>query len=128
AYIDSIGGLKAPADLRRATLLRHPLLFWQPWFEAAGLDWLEPVSGPSYEDAMMMYEAAAAGHGVALTPKTLFDAQGKTLVQPFELELPDRAYYIVLAPEAAERPLTRLFIDWLLQAALAGSASRQTAT
>ncbi|MDB5807489.1 MAG: transcriptional regulator [Betaproteobacteria bacterium] len=117
AYVESIGGLKEPADLRRATLLRHPLLFWKPWFEAAGLNWPEPVSGPSYEDAMMMYEAAAAGHGVALTPKTLFDAQGTSLIQPFTLELPDRAYYIVLAPEAAEKPLTRLFTDWLLQAA-----------
>jgi LysR family glycine cleavage system transcriptional activator len=117
AYIESIGGLAAPADLRRATLLRHPLLFWKPWFEAAGLNWPEPISGPSYEDAMMMYEAAAAGHGVAPTPKTLFDTQGTALVQPFALELPDRAYYIVLAPEAAEKPLPRLFTDWLLQAA-----------
>lgn len=117
AYVESIGGLKQPADLRRATLLRHPLLFWQPWFEAAGLDWPEPISGPVYDDAMLMYEAAAAGHGVALTPKTLFDGHNPALMQPFPLELRDRAYYIVLAPEAAERPLTRLFTDWLLDAA-----------
>jgi len=125
-YCASIGGLKAPADLRRATLLRHPLLFWKPWFEAAGLDWPEPVSGPLYDDAMMMYEAAAAGHGVALTPKTLFDARaGGTLIQPFALEVWDRAYFIVLAPDAAERPEIRLFTDWLLAAAGAEQEARR---
>ena len=29
-------------------------------FEAAGRDWPEPESGALYEDAMLMYEAAAA--------------------------------------------------------------------
>ncbi|HEY4372110.1 MAG TPA: LysR substrate-binding domain-containing protein [Burkholderiales bacterium] len=128
AYVESIGGLKTPTDLRRATLLRHPLLFWKPWFAAAGLDWPEPASGPVYDDAMLMYEAAAAGHGIALTLKTLFDSHGTALIQPFALEVPDRAYYIVVAPEAAERPLTRLFTDWLLQAAQSPAAGRQNAT
>ena len=125
AYSASIGGLKEPADLQRATLLRHPHLFWKPWFEAAGLDWPEPSSGPVYDDAMMMYEAVAAGHGVALTLKTLFDAQaGSTLIKPFALEVWDRAYYIVLAPDAVDKPLTRLFTDWLLATAGAESAPR----
>lgn len=128
AYIESIGGLNEPADLRRATLLRHPLLFWKPWFEAAGLNWPEPISGPVYDDAMIMYEAAAAGHGVALTPKLLFDGQNPALVQPFKLEVWDRAYYIVLAPDAGDRPHIKLFTDWLLAAAQAEHAPRRPAT
>jgi len=115
AYIASLGGLKHPADLKHAVLLRHPLLHWQPWFKAAGLDWQEPDAGALYEDAMLMYEAAAAGHGVALALKTLFEGYGAhdSLVKPFALEVWDRAYTIVLAPEAAAKPAVRLFTEWL---------------
>jgi LysR family glycine cleavage system transcriptional activator len=128
AYVASIGGLEQPADLTRATLLRHPHLFWKPWFDAARLDWPEPSSGPLYDDAMMMYEAAAAGHGVALTLRTLFDTHaGAALVQPFGLEVRDRAYYIVLAPDAADKPMIRLFTDWLLATAQAEQVARKPA-
>lgn len=109
------GGLQRPADLQGAVLLRHPLLHWKPWFRAAGLDWDEPTAGALFEDAMLMYEAAAAGQGVALTLKTLFDgyAAGGQLVKPFAIEVPDRAYTIVLSPEAAHKPAVTLFTAWL---------------
>jgi LysR family glycine cleavage system transcriptional activator len=115
AYVASLGGLSAPADLNKAVLLRHPMLRWVPWFRAAGLDWPEPETGAIYEDAMLMYEAAAAGHGVALTLKTLFEGYGATgqLVKPYALEVWDRAYTIVLAPEAAQKPAVKLFCEWL---------------
>jgi DNA-binding transcriptional LysR family regulator len=62
--------LEAPRDLARAVLLRCPLDPWKPWFEAARLDWPEPDSGPRFNDAGMMTEAALAGQGVALgTPR-----------------------------------------------------------
>ena len=124
AYIASLGGLVQPADLKKAVLLRHPMLHWQQWFKAAGLDWPEPVNGALYEDAILMYEAeaAAAGQGVALTLKTLFEGYGANgvLVKPFALEVWDRAYTIVLAPEAVHKPAVTLFTDWLR--AEAGSA------
>ena len=115
AYVTSLGGLSAPADLKKAVLLRHPLLHWVPWFRAAGLDWPEPETGAIYEDAMLMYEAAAAGQGVALTLKTLFEGYGASgqLTKPFALEVWDRAYTIVLAPEAAQKPAVKLFCEWL---------------
>jgi len=121
AYIAAVGGLTRPADLQRTTLLRHPLLHWQPWFKAAGLGWDEPVGGALFEDAMLMYEAAAAGQGVALTLKTLFEgyaAQGQ-LVKPFSLEVWDSAYYIVLSPEAVQKPPVKTFTDWLQREATA---------
>ena len=115
AYLEELGGLTRPADLRKAVLLRHPMLAWKPWFHAAGLDWPEPAAGALYEDAMLMYEAAAAGHGVALTLKTLFEgyAAGGQLVKPFSLEVWDRAYTIVLAPEATQKPAVVEFCSWL---------------
>ncbi len=121
AYLAAIGGLERPADLARAVLLRHPLLHWQPWFKAAGLAWDEPGAGSLFEDAMLMYEAAAAGQGVALTLKTLFEgyaAQGQ-LVKPFSIEVWDSAYYIVLSPEAMQKPAVTTFTDWLQRQAAA---------
>ena len=70
---------------------------------------------------MLMYEAAAAGQGVALTLKTLFDgyaAQGQ-LVKPFGFEVWDSARYIVLSPEAAQKPVDTTFTDWLQREASA---------
>ena len=84
-------------------------------FKAAGLDWDEPTAGTLFEDAMLMYEAAADGQGVALTLKTLFDgyAASGRLVKPFAIAIPDRAYTIVLSPEAAHKPAVPLFTAWL---------------
>ena len=41
AYLERIGGIATPADLKKATLLRSALEQWKPWFEQAGLDWPE---------------------------------------------------------------------------------------
>ena len=37
-----------PADLAHHLLLRSDSEFWKPWFEAAGLDWPEPVARDRY--------------------------------------------------------------------------------
>jgi LysR family glycine cleavage system transcriptional activator len=118
AYIESIGGLTAPRDLEKARLLRHPMLSWKRWFRAAGIDRSEPDSGALFEDATLMYEAAAAGQGVALGLKTLFeDYAGARLVKPFALEVWDSAYNIVLSPAALQKPEVATFCDWLRQEA-----------
>ena len=119
AYIAAIGGLRRPADLAGAALLRHPMLHWQPWLRAAGLDWSEPAAGPLFEDAVLMHEAAIACQGVALTLKTLFDAYsaGGQLVRPFALEVWDNAYHVILSPLALQKPEVTTFTDWLRQEA-----------
>ncbi|MBL8385194.1 MAG: LysR family transcriptional regulator [Burkholderiales bacterium] len=115
AYVAALGGLATPAALARAQLLRHPLLRWRPWLAAAGLDWDEPVAGPLFEDAALMYEAAAAGQGVALAPRTVFAGYPEgVLVKPFDLEVWDSAYNIVVAPAARGRAAVTRFCDWLL--------------
>ena len=120
AYI-AARGIAQPAALAGATLLRHPLLRWRPWFAAAGLDLEEPAAGPMFEDATLMYEAAAAGQGVALTLRTLFEGQAAQglLVKPFAPEVRDDAYCIVFGPEAAQRPEVTTFPDGLRREAAA---------
>ena len=110
-------GLQTPADLDGVRLLRHPLLSWSRWFGAAGLRRPEPASGPTYEDALLMLEAAVAGHGVALMAATLAQPyldEGR-LVRPFVEDCPDRSFYIVAPPAVQEKPAIMDFIRWLLR-------------
>lgn len=107
--------LNAPADLVGATLLRHPLLDWRAWFGAAGLAEPPPDDGPLFDDAMMMLEAAVSGAGVALMVALLaapYLAAG-TLVEPFALRVPDKAFYAIATRDNLERPEVRLFVRWL---------------
>jgi LysR family glycine cleavage system transcriptional activator len=118
AYLEKIGELKTPADLRRATLVRSALEPWQPWFEEAGLDWPEPSSGLRVDDLGLLLEAVRHGHGVCLARKHFAQEmidKGE-LVQLFNVRLatPPHAYYVVYERHSRERPEVRLFIDWLL--------------
>jgi LysR family glycine cleavage system transcriptional activator len=116
-YRQAVGGLAALADLRQAVLLRLPHEPWKPWFEAAALDWPEPVSGPLFGDASLMLDAAANGQGVALARSVLVDhdlASGR-LVRLSDVSLPSaRAYYAVCSAAAGARPEVQCFIDWLV--------------
>ena len=121
AYPAGVGGLRQPADLVRAQLLRlrHGSLPWKPWFEAAGLDWPEPTGGMQFDDPVMLLEAAVAGNGVALSAGKLVEpyiAAG-ALMQPFAIAPRDRGYYVVLAPESREKPWVMAFVDWLVRTA-----------
>jgi LysR family glycine cleavage system transcriptional activator len=116
-YLAQVGPIEAPADLRKAALLRSALEPWQPWFEAAGLDWPEPSTGLRIDDLGLLLEAIKHGHGVGLTRQHF--AQGmierEEIVPLFDVQLatPPHAYYMVYEKQARERPEVALFIDWI---------------
>lgn len=116
-YLEQAGEIKVPADLRRVTLLRSALEPWQPWFEAAGLDWPEPSSGLRVDDLGLLLEAIKHGHGVGLTREHFareMIARGE-IVPLFDVQLtaPPHAYYMVYERQVRERHEVGLFIDWL---------------
>ncbi|MBX9797766.1 LysR substrate-binding domain-containing protein [Sphingomonas sp.] len=104
AYAERLG-LATPADLARATLLRHLRQHWQPWFAAAGVALAEPRNGPMYEDAGLLLEAAAAGEGVALARGLLVarDLAAGRLVAPFAIAVDDQSAYYLVRPAAPRR-------------------------
>jgi DNA-binding transcriptional LysR family regulator len=117
-YLAKIGELKTPADLSKASLLRSALEPWQPWFEAAGLNWPEPSSGMRIDDLGLLLEAVKHGHGICLTRKHFAQEmidKGE-IVRLFDvcLATPPHAYYVVYEKQARERPEVKLFIDWML--------------
>ena len=107
--------LDAPPDLARAVLLRCPFDPWKPWFEAARLDWPEPGSGPRFNDAGMMLEAALAGQGVALgTPRTVARwLRSGALRRLFGIEAPCPYSYFIVRRRKAEAAESSLFLAWL---------------
>lgn len=119
AYLEKIGGVKTPADLKKATLLRSALEPWQPWFEVAGLDWPEPSTGLRLDDLGLLLEAVRYGHGIGLTRKHFVQdliANGEIvhLFPDVQLKNPPHAYYVVYEQQARERPEVAAFLDWLL--------------
>ena len=114
-YVES-RGLRHPQDLARAELLRSPLLPWQPWLAAAGLDWPEPARGPLFTDLGILLEAAASGLGVAVCGHQLSATWQRTgqLVPLFGVTAPATSSYFMLVDEAlSQRPEVLAFTDWL---------------
>jgi LysR family transcriptional regulator, glycine cleavage system transcriptional activator len=118
AYLESTGPFRAPADLRKARLLRSPLEPWRMWFQAAGLDWPEPTQGVQYNDLGILMEAAVASQGIALARPTLARRwlTAGLLVPVFELAADSpHAYWLLYEQSSLGRHEVRLFIDWLKQ-------------
>lgn len=119
AYLSSIGGLKSPAELKKATLLRSALEPWQPWFEVAGLEWPEPSTGLRLDDLGLLLEAVRHGYGIGLTRKHFVQDRLHTgelvhLFPDIQLKTPPHAYYVVYEQPTRDRPEVAAFIDWLL--------------
>ncbi|MBT9495526.1 MAG: LysR family transcriptional regulator [Paucibacter sp.] len=102
-----------PADLAGLALLRSPLEPWQPWFQAAGLDWPEPEQGTRYVDLGLTLAAAACGQGVVLGRLSLAApllASG-SLQRMFELSVPATRNYGLLCH--TESDAAQAFCAWL---------------
>lgn len=115
-YLAGAGPVQDPADLAGKTFLRHRMLAWKPWFDAARLDWPEPASGPVFSDMGFLLEAAISGHGIALARSTLTTAHldSGRLVQLTDVVAPsDWSFYVVHVPEAASRPEVLAFTTWI---------------
>jgi len=120
-YRDRIG-LRSPADLSRATFLRHARTPWVSWFLAAGLDWPEPAAGPMFDNTLLMQTAALDGQGIALGRHwlTVDELRAGRLVAPFELRVRDDFQYWMIWPtgRSTNKDAT-LLREWLLAKAAA---------
>ncbi|HEY3146544.1 MAG TPA: transcriptional regulator GcvA [Dongiaceae bacterium] len=123
--------LRHPRDLRHHTLIHVDWQgqgatwpTWQMWMMSAGLSGIDATRGIHFDQGVMAIQAAIDGQGVALGDSSLIatDLAAKRLVRPFDLSLaapPRFAYWVVVPPRAAERPLVKEFRDWMLTEASA---------
>lgn len=118
----SVGGIRAPADLLKLPLLGPDDYWWDKWFIAAGVPYNASQAQPGARLGAQAYEATAAmaGQGVALLTRHLYQediAEGR-LIQPFDIVGTDNdAYWLVYAEHRRNAPKIRAFRDWLLEQA-----------
>jgi LysR family glycine cleavage system transcriptional activator len=121
-------GLTNARDLVGATLLQQatrPTL-WADWFKAAGIDAVDALRGPRFEQFSMVAEAAVAGLGVALVPRFLATEEvsaGKLLVLRSHTLSGTGGYYLVYPESRAQAPLVRSFREWILAEAGSGNSA-----
>jgi LysR family transcriptional regulator of beta-lactamase len=111
--------LREPADLAAETLLRsYRVGEWPAWLEAAGVP-SPALTGPVFDSAATMIEAALAGHGVALGPACMFErelADGRA-ARPFRLEVAMGGYWLTSLKSRKPTPAMAAFRSWILAAA-----------
>jgi LysR family transcriptional regulator, glycine cleavage system transcriptional activator len=111
----------APADVLRVPLLSQSTRprAWAEWLGAQGLEPQRAVMGPSFEQFVMVAQAAAAGLGMAIVPRFLVEEELRSgqLVMPFDRSVVSRqAYWLVYPEERGRRAAIVAFRDWLLEA------------
>ena len=112
------GRLTHPADLSSVPVIHDlaTMLSWENWFAAAGIVPMPQLSGPTYSDAALAFDAAVAGQGVLLAVEMMTAdavADGR-LMRPFativESEL---GYWFATSASRHVRKPAKLFHDWL---------------
>ncbi|HWE75197.1 MAG TPA: LysR substrate-binding domain-containing protein [Stellaceae bacterium] len=114
--------LRAPEDLRHATLLIHRSRpeSWSKWFEAHGLGAVGARPTLAFEQFTMVFQAAIAGLGVAVAPSFLVQpelASGE-LVALFEPIIEkDQGDFFAYPVEKKDFAPVAAFRDWILKEA-----------
>jgi LysR family glycine cleavage system transcriptional activator len=123
--------LSRPEDLENFPLLhyedpdrRGPWLSWDVWFEVMGLRPIKGRASLAFSHYDQLMRAAVDGQGVALGRIPLVEEliQSGKLVAPLEgkrysMGARNRAYWLLVAPEAAKRPRVQTFATWLRERA-----------
>ncbi|RIX80606.1 LysR substrate-binding domain-containing protein [Acidovorax cavernicola] len=119
------GRAVSPAAIAKMPLLQQSTRpdGWRQWFDAQQIDAPNARGGPRYELFSILAAAASHGLGVALMPTMLVAdelARGELVVACPRALSAERSYYLVTPERADQRPLLKLFSDWLLLQAREG--------
>ncbi|HST36077.1 MAG TPA: LysR family transcriptional regulator [Allosphingosinicella sp.] len=114
--------LSEPADLTGEVLLRsYRTGEWPAWLEAAGVS-TPPLTGPVFDSAALLVQAAIAGHGVALVPVRLFEEvlkEGRA-VRPFRQQVSLDGYWLTRLKSRRPTAAMAAFEAWIMAAAADG--------
>ena len=113
---DTAARLGEPGDLARETLLRsYRVAEWTALFESAGLA-PPPLTGPVFDSAVLMVQAAIEGRGVALAPARMFDQQLREgrVVRPFAIEVSLGGYWLTHLKSRKPTAAMTAFRDWIV--------------
>ncbi len=117
--IERMGGLASPADLLRYPLISPGDIWWDLWFEAAGVPWQpkERERGWGMGTQHLESLAAIAGNGVAVLTPFFYreEVAAGRLVQPFDIVCTEAfAYRLCYPRNRRNSPKIRAFRNWLV--------------
>jgi LysR family glycine cleavage system transcriptional activator len=124
AYVEQAPPIQRPADLLKHTLLHasardRSWFDWDQWFDHFGITRSAPLSGPGFDNHVMMMQAALTGGGVALgwkgTAGEFLKQHQLVAVLPDRIEV-DGSVHLVTRTGTTSRALS-LFSDWLVDQA-----------
>ncbi|MBS0519444.1 MAG: LysR family transcriptional regulator [Proteobacteria bacterium] len=119
AFLAGKGRIERPRDLLRHTLVgsTHQPDFWPEWFRLVG-GAFAPASYKSYDNLQLVYEASAAGMGVAIGLDPLvrpYLANGRLVRLPVAGAVLSRSFHIVRRKGQDPDRGFEAFRDWLFR-------------
>ena len=123
--------LRRPEDLLSLPLMSPDDPWWHEWFALAGVENANLSRRSDYSLGVQQFEgmAAVAGQGVAIVNISFFrdELAAGRLVQPFDVILKSRSYWLVYPKARRRYAKIQAFRDWLLSevAADAGKPTPQ---
>ena len=105
-----------PSELAQFRLVTTDDEPWTPWLKAAGVRLPEPT-GPLFNDAAMMVQAAVDGRGIALARRSIAegDLAAGNLVRLFDIAIPASGSYYLVWPAGKPSPKVAAFREWMLE-------------
>jgi len=110
--------LRTPADIAHRTRVQveNRPDDWRMWMLAAGVEGVDPTTGPAFQSIPVALEAALGHVGMVIADRQVVarELEDGRLIEPFDVHMPaTAAYYIVYPPGAGEDPRIRAFHDWV---------------
>ncbi|MCZ7488433.1 transcriptional regulator GcvA [Rhizobium rhizogenes] len=124
--LEKYGSLQEAGDLKAVPLLHDENRNeWRRWLEAAGASDVDASGGTVFIDSNGALDAAKAGHGIALTRRSLVSrelAEG-ALIAPFGKDMASTlAYFLVYPRRMLDNPDLVTLIEWMLSQARSAEA------
>ncbi|AQS61289.1 Glycine cleavage system transcriptional activator [Rhizobium rhizogenes] len=124
--LEKYGPLQEAGDLKAVPLLHDENRNeWRRWLEAAGASDVDASGGTVFIDSNGALDAAKAGHGIALTRRSLVShelAEG-ALIAPFGKDMASTlAYFLVYPRRMLDNPDLVTLIEWMLSQARSAEA------
>lgn len=125
-FLEKYGSLQEASDLKSVPLLHDENRNeWRRWLEAAGASDVDASGGTVFIDSNGALDAAKAGHGIALTRRSLVSrelAEG-ALIAPFGKDMASTlAYFLVYPRRMLDNPDLATLIEWMLSQARSAEA------
>lgn len=124
AYLRKNRHIRDARDLPKEDLLHlvtdDPWMAWPEWFAACGVNLESSLTGPQFNNYILVVQAALEGQGIALGWRRLVNPmldRGELVRLTPEAAIPEAAYNVIVPNQRAANRAAWAFRSWLLEEA-----------